>query len=885
MGTAEAQAEGALLMVIQTPTVMDASGNTVPASLSVDGNTVTMTITPAESTTFPATAAVAVAAASDKAGASKAPKARFGLSDEQKSAFDETEEGRKIEHHFDPRLEVGRLGVKKARLIVNYNTSPHSELLHEWVEAVEKEGLEPYITFRACVPEAPNYGAGKDERMPCPSAPAPTSASFPGYYYNHVLALMRELVNDGVRTFGAWNEPDLHGSPLHNSAKRAAVLWGEAQRAAEHSGCGHHCIVVAGEFAGYKKGYVGSYVGTLLHDAKVGIPTKTKATFWGLHDYNDLEHVREEMHAGKEVIAKNYRNLEARALVSYIKTKRLGSTHIWLSEQGIRIKTTGPKGTTRLTDNGELQRLAAQDFLRLGNPSEHLERVYYYGYRGPSKARVEELANKGKHEFDSALLAGEGFGAEPIDWRPAYCVLALGNNEGCSARATTSSTISSSISSESSAVVVNVYPEGLPTNYWVEYGTTSAYGQSTSSVALPSAQGGQSETATLSGLESCTTYHYQAEAENEANEGTPSLGGDKTFQTGGCIATAISAKSGLITCAVLSVGGVDCWGQNGEGGLGNGTDEDSAMPVQATGITSAIETTVGGGYACALLSGGSIDCWGDNRDGQLGNGTTTDSTTPVAVSGIENATAVTSGSQHVCALLSGGGIDCWGSNEKGELGNGTTENSSTPVSVSGITSAIAISGGEYSSCALLSNGHIDCWGWNLFGELGNGKKTASLTPVPVSGITNATAVATGNVDTCALLSSGHIDCWGYGGHGQLGNGTTTNSSTPVSVSEITNATAVAVGAGSVCALLSGGSIDCWGDNEFGQLGNGTTTNSSTPVSVSVITNATALAAGGINACALLSGGGIDCWGFGESGELGNGMTNDSSTPVPVIGFG
>jgi hypothetical protein len=50
------------------------------------------------------------------------------------------------------------------------------------------------------------------------------------------------------------------------------------------------------------------------------------------------------------------------------------------------------------------------------------------------------------------------------------------------------------------------------------------------------ADGKQSVTAILRGLESCTTYHYQAVAENIINEEgkEPGLGGDKTFTTGGC---------------------------------------------------------------------------------------------------------------------------------------------------------------------------------------------------------------------------------------------------------------------------------------------------------------------------------------------------------------
>jgi alpha-tubulin suppressor-like RCC1 family protein len=88
------------------------------------------------------------------------------------------------------------------------------------------------------------------------------------------------------------------------------------------------------------------------------------------------------------------------------------------------------------------------------------------------------------------------------------------------------------------------------------------------------------------------------------------------------------------TCALVN-GGVQCWGYTREIGIGDTNwAHDTFVPTAVVGLTTSVGA-IGSGdeHTCALVNGG-LQCWGSNNHGELGNESNSWGLIPVSVHGV-----------------------------------------------------------------------------------------------------------------------------------------------------------------------------------------------------------------------------------------------------------
>ncbi|HET9959595.1 MAG TPA: hypothetical protein VFQ61_34120 [Polyangiaceae bacterium] len=435
--------------------------------------------------------------------------------------------------------------------------------------------------------------------------------------------------------------------------------------------------------------------------------------------------------------------------------------------------------------------------------------------------------------------------------------------------------------------------------------TSGSSGSGGSAGGMSGAQGGSSGTPDINRSEGGEPSGESGQSNTSGGTtsdaaGVPGVGGADGWGEGGQAgSTGEPPISGLHvlqiaagsnhTCALLSDQTVKCWGGNGSGELGDGTDVGALSPVAVSGLSDVTALAAGGSHTCALLTDRTIRCWGDNGRGQLGTGDFVTSLKPRAVVGISDATQIAAGDMHTCALRANQSVRCWGNGEVGQLGDGTSYESKPansdsphtplPVDVSGLSAIIQIALGDQHSCALRRDRFVACWGNNASGELAN-RSAAEFSPLATTVWLDpdVTQVAAGDSYTCALLVDHTVSCWGKNDSGQVGD-FLGETAPPVLVKGIAEVAQVSTGDSHACVVLTDRTVRCWGWNEWGQLGAVNYGANGAPVIVDLPGPVAQVSAGGYHSCALMSNRKeIYCWGHNQ---LVGDAVKDTFSPVPI----
>ena len=198
-------------------------------------------------------------------------------------------------------------------------------------------------------------------------------------------------------------------------------------------------------------------------------------------------------------------------------------------------------------------------------------------------------------------------------------------------------------------------------------------------------------------------------------------------------AVAISAGE-QHSCVLLDDGSASCWGNDSGGRLGDdavAANKSTPVAVALPAGRRAVAISAGSFHSCAVLDDGSASCWGEDGDGKLGDDAViANKFTPVAVAlpAGRRAVAISAGVDHSCAVLDDGSASCWGFDSGGQLGDDAViANKATPapVALPAGRRAVAISAGSNHSCVLLDDGSASCWGFDGGGQLGNGLDATS----------------------------------------------------------------------------------------------------------------------------------------------------------------
>ncbi len=362
-----------------------------------------------------------------------------------------------------------------------------------------------------------------------------------------------------------------------------------------------------------------------------------------------------------------------------------------------------------------------------------------------------------------------------------------------------------------------------------------------------------------------------------------------------------SANNGHVL-AVRADGTVWAWGFNGHGQLGDGTKVQRLAPVQAVGVTNAVQVSAGYDRSLALKKDGTVYAWGErgtSSTNPLGDGPSTDDATlPFLIPGLSHVVGLASvedfGSMSLF-LKDDGSVWKTGSDPLYHVfepvwGGDDTRPSTVPVQQAGFSNIQVLAASNH-VLALDREGRLFAWGDGSLGALGTGSQAISTEPVEVQipGGNPVIACAAGCCSSMVLDGDGQLLVAGWNNRGQLGLGKYPSKAFPTLMPTLSDVSAIGGAHGTCWARKSDGGFVMWGSSNYGGAnGDFASVAFQTPTGYPSLTNTSPQEVKGNDYWFLARGSDGSLWSWGEAsifGSLGRGYAEmRSAVPLQIPGL-
>lgn len=236
-------------------------------------------------------------------------------------------------------------------------------------------------------------------------------------------------------------------------------------------------------------------------------------------------------------------------------------------------------------------------------------------------------------------------------------------------------------------------------------------------------------------------------------------------------------------CAVIALksdGTLWSWGTNHWGEVGDGTKAPRLMPVKimdnvvcATNSECLISMTDDAISAYAVKTDGSLWAWGVNNAGQLGNGTQNDQAVPVKIT--DNVRTIEAGDGACYITKQDGSYWGWGSKFSHAVG-GMIHNTATKSPQKTADGVLSVTAGDNEKYFTKADGSL--WAWGKAPRLdlrGSGQSFDSAAPVPI--MNNVRDIHKGKFTMFAIQTDNVLWGWGLNEEGEIGIGYTSDYQT------------------------------------------------------------------------------------------------------------